>query len=294
MELSAMLINKCNCKCDFCRTVQNSTGEIMSIDNYKKILRQCQKLKILGQPITSIRLDGNREALLHPNFSELLKITTNSGFESYLITNGILLNNKNNIDDIVDNCTSINISITGVTSDVYHCFQGYGKQNYAEQFQLVVNNVRKLIYVKNQRNGKLKYVYISFIVTEKSVHQVKDAMFFWQELGVDFISFMPNARNWDKLFATAKIYYTGGGSRGHCITKAIVATNGDVFPCCQPPGEYMPLGNCFETSLSEIFNSAKYYEFASALASRNEDKIPSGCRHCGVIARIHNKGGENV
>ena len=205
-----MLINKCNCRCDFCQTVPNSTGEIMSIDNYKNILRQCQELKLFGQPITLIRLDGNREALLHPHFSELLKITTNTGFESSLVTNGILLNNKNNIDDLVDNCTSINISITGITPDVYHHFQGYGKQNYAEQFQLVVNNVRKLLYVKNQRNGKLRYVSISFLVTEESGHQAKDALFFWKEMGVDALIFCINGKDWKKKLTTSNRYYNWG------------------------------------------------------------------------------------
>jgi len=288
MQLNVMLVNKCNCKCDFClcRVTQNSTGEIMSIDNYKNILAQCQELKVIfGKPITDIRLDGNREALLHPHFSELLKITTNAGFGSNLITNGIMLNNKNNIDEIVDNCTAIDISITGISPEVYHYFQGYEKQNYAEQFQTVVNNVRKLCYVKKQRNGKLKIVRISFIVTEKSVSQVKDAMFFWKDIGADVLIFKANAKGWEKQLATANRYYDRRG--GDCINTTTVAANGDVFPCCQPPGEYMPLGNCFETSLSEIFSSAKYYEIVSGLASRNEDKIPSGCKFCAIVAGIN-------
>jgi len=283
MQLNVMLINKCNCKCNFCSFAQNSTGEIMSVDNYKNILRQCQGLRIFGQSITEIRLDGNRESLLHPHFSELLKITTNAGFESRLFTNGILLNNKNNIDDIVDNCASINISITGITPDVYHSFQGYGKQNYAEQFQLVVNNVQKLLHVKNQRNGKLKYISVSFIVTDKSAHQTKDAVFFWKKMGIDAIRLNTDDKDWEKQLAAANRWYNQGWN---CINSVTVATNGDVYPCCLIPGEYMPLGNCFKTSLSEIFNSARYYEFVSALASRNEDRIPSGCRFCRTIANM--------
>jgi radical SAM protein with 4Fe4S-binding SPASM domain len=64
-----------------------------------------------------------------------------------------------------------------------------------------------------------------------------------------------------------------------------ISANGNVLPCCLSPfttRDYdgLILGNAFQASLAEIWNSAAYRRFRTALQS---DTPWESCDRCGVL-----------
>jgi radical SAM protein with 4Fe4S-binding SPASM domain len=260
-----------------CRYVQNSIGTQITLQQYESILIQAKDLR----SVTGISLSGNREGLLHTNFAELVLMTRNFGFNVRLSTNGLLLTHKI-AKVLVKNCETVNISVTGLTPEVYFHFQGSCRTDCTVQFEHVVNNVAHLVHLRNKYGSKLK-ISVSYIVTPISVKQARESLFFWRNLGIDNIRFANDVNEiTEKLNQSARSaikYYPSS----LCTEAPVISSSGEVFPCCLPTGEFMSLGNCFETPLKEIFSSDKYYEFYKQLAQLNPDTLPAGCKSCGVI-----------
>ena len=282
MNLDVMLIDACNLRCPMCQHVKNTTGKFMSLEQISSILDQMVNLDtVIGKRFDTIRLDGNREALLYPHLEEVMSIAKSKGIGTLLITNGVLLDKEKASMLVRHGLKHIIISVTGITTDVYRQFQGANTKNPTEQLDKVKENVEHLVQFRDSAKSRMK-VDISYILTEHSVVDANSAVFYWKDKGCDEIKF--NVNTMDAVYAreckTDDFYYHPGSK---CISSAGVAVNGDVYPCCQPPGEYMSIGNCFETTLSDIFSSKAYYDLVSALATLDPKNMPQGCITCPVI-----------
>jgi len=281
------IANACNLSCPFCAFAENpSIGEHMPYDKFLLIAEQLETLRIKGRKIDTIRLGGNKEGLLHPNFSDMVSCLDVEGFKTRLVTNGVLMTSKT-AKALVEHCCHVRISITGITNEVYHHFQGSKRANSNVIFNTVVNNVVELVKLRNSLNSSC-YIDVGFICTELSAHQIGDAIHFWKKKGVDRIMFFHESseiiiplKNAD----TNDIDYTNtNGAKDVCFYTTTIAANGDVYPCCTPDGEYMPIGNCFEAPLNKIFNSNKFYSFIKDLTSLDPTLLPHNCKRCSVIA----------
>jgi len=281
------IVNACNLSCPFCAFAENpSTGEFMPYEAFLRIADQLKSMRINGQKVDTIRLGGNKEGLLHPHFVDMAHHLDCGGFKSRLVTNGFLMT-KEIATVIVEHLHHIRISITGVTNEVYHHFQGSKRANSDNIFNTVVDNIAELVKIRNSLNSSC-YINIGYICTEFSAHQIKDAILFWRKKGIDRIIFFHEGSEVTlplKNTDDNEICYTNANeARQVCFYTTTIAANGDVYPCCAPNGEYMPIGNCFKTSLNEIFNSQKFYMFRNNLASLNPKQLPHKCRRCTVIA----------
>ena len=287
-EINIMLANKCNLRCSMCRHAQNSSGEVMSMERYLFILEQCRDLRIMGSKLGNVRLDGNREALLHPEFNNILRETKSKGYKTRLVTNGVLLSDKSSTA-LTEYCSVVDISVTGITPETYSHFQGSNSPDVTKQFNKVVKNVAELVKSKNCANSECK-INVSFIYSKHSAHEAKDAVFFWKSVGVDMFYLNPDtgeiASKLENANESEVEYHGYPHGAGMCVRRLTVASNGDVYPCCLPCGEYIPIGNCFDTPLSELLCSPEYFRLINGLASLDRKRIPPGCRTCGVIADI--------
>jgi radical SAM protein with 4Fe4S-binding SPASM domain len=281
-------VNACNLSCSFCAFAENSTtGEVMPYEAFLRIAEQLKFLKINGQKVDTVRLDGNREGLLHPRFSDIAQHLDSIGINCRLVTNGFLMTNEV-ATVLARHLRHIRISVTGITDDVYHHFQGSERANSSVIFNTVVDNVVRLVEIRNSQNSSC-YIDIGFICTELSAHQIKDAIIFWKKKGIDrIIFFYENSKDTLPLKNAEDndISYTSeNGAREVCFYTTTIAANGDVYPCCSPYGEYMPIGNCFTNTLNEIFSSQAFYIFRKKLATLNPEQLPYKCRRCTVIAQ---------
>jgi radical SAM protein with 4Fe4S-binding SPASM domain len=255
----------------------------MPFDKYIDVLRQIKELKLGGKTFDWIRLDGSREPLLYKKIIPAIEEAKKRGFRIMLITNGLLLSSdisKALVDLKVDICT---ISITGASAEVYQHFQGYGKtlKQAKNQFETIISNVERLLDYRSKASFKIE-TRISYMLSPKSAHEFRTATLMWKEKGVNTI-----LMGKDDLILVDKetapndiLYYTGH----FCLNSAVIASNGDVYPCCKPGGEGLVIGNCFENDLNTIFRSDSVTNFFEKIASLKYDCLPEGCRHCGAIA----------
>ncbi|MDR1459028.1 MAG: radical SAM protein [Bacteroidales bacterium] len=279
-EITIMPINKCNLNCPMCGHVSYQTGEFMSLERMKDCLGQIVNSRIMGKRISSVRIDGNREALLYPHFEKMIEEIRFRGLDFNIVTNGTLLSQQK-AENLVDyECKEVNISVTGITSDIYKYFQGYGFKSSDKLLNNVIANIKYLVEYRNKKQSPTK-ISIPYICTEKSSLQADKAIWFWKKIGVDQVSLTNDSNLIIEVLSTSELAYHKGSM---CINPPVIASNGDVFACCLIPGEKYILGNCFETTLSQIFLSDKYFDFTEAIASLDPGKLPAGCRVCGIIA----------
>jgi radical SAM protein with 4Fe4S-binding SPASM domain len=257
---------------------------MMPLERYCEILDQCRDLTIAGSRITSIRLDGSREALLYPYLSDAIIETKRCRLGTQLTTNGTLLT-RENVQSLIDSgLDKICISATGISPEVYGKFQGSGSPDVGKQFYTVATNVLNLAEARDLKGGLL-HISVSYIVTDESVVDAGPAVFFWKNNGVDDIVFYDDINEVDQAFLEGKRLKYRKGSK-QCMHTVTIASNGDVYPCCKVPGEEIPLGNCFITPLTEIFTSEIYFSFVDKIARLDISLLPPGCKTCPSIARI--------
>ena len=67
---------------------------------------------------------GLGEPLLHPEIVEILKLTHNYGFETELVTNGLLLDNDLAEEIVKSNLETICISLHSLNSSMYYKITG--------------------------------------------------------------------------------------------------------------------------------------------------------------------------
>ena len=287
-SVDIMINDSCNLSCHYCKHILNKTGAVMPLEHFNNILEQCRDLRIMGEKITRIRLDGNREALLHPNFTEILSETKKKGYSICIATNGTLLS-REKAKAIAEFVDAVNISVTGVNPETYYHFQGSNRPGAAQQLSNVKKNVSGLVEIRNQMRSKLK-IHISYILTGQSAHEVRNAVFFWLGIGVDNVRIGHNYNQYTIALENAKVgdirYHKFPNGDAVCIRTSVVATSGDVYPCCLPGGEQIPIGNCLKSSLQEVFASPRYYQITSGLASSERELLPMPCRTCGTIATV--------
>ena len=109
-------------------------------------------LQDLGQPLNDMQVDS---FLIKEAFDYCGQAGIN---DVHLTTNGFILKD-NEIESILNNCSSVSISMTGVTDDVYKHFQGF-KVKY--KLATVENNILKLLKARDnaiqQTEVKLGYI----------------------------------------------------------------------------------------------------------------------------------------
>ncbi len=132
----------CNLKCPVCpRTVNigERQSQHMSPEIWKKFLKECSDNKL-----PSIQLDHEAESMMNPKFFEMLKQTTENGiFDTWLHTNGQMLNEKNARKLIEYGIKKLNISIDAVTKETYEKIRVGGK------YEKLLKNVEKFLEKKS-------------------------------------------------------------------------------------------------------------------------------------------------
>jgi radical SAM protein with 4Fe4S-binding SPASM domain len=266
-----------------CSHFASAPGEDMPFDKYQMVLDQLAEMRLGGQPVTRIRLDGNKEPLLYPKVVPAIEEAKKRGFAISLITNGTLLDYECSQALVQLGVDGIQVSITGITVGVFKHFQGFGMNTEiaAKMLEKVKQNVSDLVEIRNREGGKTQ-IHITYINNSTSASELRNALLHWKNIGID--CFAAGGDNNVRDSFTAKPEKLRFGRSIFCMKSAIIASNGDVFPCCQPLGEGVVLGNCFDRPLKEVLASDSFVNFFTALATLDYNRIPKPCRGCGAIA----------
>jgi len=238
--------NSCNLKCDFCMFGEwrKNHHEHLDLDLYIEAVGAIHKMGT-----SSITFTGGGEPLMNPNYNIMAKIAKSLGFQIGLVTNGVLLNKIENLEDYL----FIRVSLDSYNREDYKKVKG------VDHFDRVIHNITQALKIN-------KTIGISYVVGPYNNKNLYKAENLANELGVSYIQIKPSYIN-DRGEIFKDFEYPDGRSIGTkrylpkdnvpCTIAAlvgIIGANGDVYYCCQGRGvDRLILGNLKEKSFKQIW-----------------------------------------
>lgn len=165
--------NVCNLDCLFCaRAVMTRPHGYMSTDLFNKIIAEYRERKIF------IKINGYGENLLHPealNFIREIK----KGNSLYFTSNCTVMDEKVSQCFIDSRLDVLQVSFQGVDKE------GYEKERRKSSFDLVVNNVKRLIEMRGDK--EYPFIHLSTTILDEPDDAIRRFIEFGFELGVDSV-----------------------------------------------------------------------------------------------------------
>lgn len=203
----------CNLECKMCpHHTRGNASNFKFLKKEKGMMRPGIFETIMKKfpEATLVMFAGVGEPLLNPHFLSLAKIAAENKKIINLVTNGVFLDRKK-MDMIIEleRFNQISISLNASTSQDYKNICGMPK----EIFDKVVNNIKKLVYLKKHHKSKAKFeIIVSAVCSKEFIPKIKDFLIFADTLGVDridihnYIDFSIKEKNnqWTSIETTKK------------------------------------------------------------------------------------------
>ena len=268
---------KCNLKCTMC--LHSSAGKKkygydgkLSFDKYKEIIREASEY---GCP--SLTIGGTSEPLLDARIADMISFANKSGFvDTMLNTNATLLTEDVGKALIEAELTRLRIGFDGATAETYESIRVGAK------YENVKENILNFIELRNKMKSQFPIVRLSFVNLAANNSELESYVDFWKTVA-DYVTiqrYKPHEftekRSWKLMGAGDSSIKNIKCSQP--FERVYIRGNGDVHACCSVV--YGPkVGNVFETSIYEIWNSKKMKELRKELKKGIIDKNP-GCKKC--------------
>jgi len=151
-------------------------------DAASKVVLDSETLKknINWGPFKEIILLGGEILFMEQAKDFYLWLTQVKHKKANIYTNGLLINDEW-AEHLIKGSDWIYISVNAASEKIY-------KEVCGNDFSKVVNNIKKLIFLKNKLGLKVKIIY-SFTIITNNVYEIADAIRFANDLGCDSISF---------------------------------------------------------------------------------------------------------
>jgi radical SAM protein with 4Fe4S-binding SPASM domain len=282
----------CNLRCEMC-VFSLSKDEIAKWGNSSKSISYEQAKKILDEckqnGAVSVGFSGVGEPLLNKWLPDLVKYAHDIGYLDIMFnTNGVLMNEEVSRKLIESGLTRIMISLDALTKEVYE------KIRIGSDYDKVLNNLETMLSLRKQLNSITPLVRVSIVKTSLNEAQLDDFVEYWSKK-VDFVaiqqyenfSYGDDSSNEDDLIkedlraASAMNSYK---DEFQCTTpwaRMLIRHDGTVLPCCSWHGLSLKMGNVFENSLDEIWNSTAWKKLR-ILHKEGRWADHKICRHCAL------------
>ena len=258
------ITNACNLNCSFCIKNRRKIN-YMTFDNYKLIIDKIKNhtkeiyLHVLGEP------------LLHKELINFIEYANQSNLLVNITTNGYLINNLNNNDNI----HRLNISL--------HSYNEKYNLDFNTYINNIFNTIDKIrnktfislrIWVNNNNTKKiLTYINKRYNTNiDKLENNTKTKIV--QNLIIDtFHEFI-----WPDL---SNNYYNEIGTCKGLIDHIGILSDGTVIPCCLDTTGTINLGNIYTEDLTTILNKEIVKKMITGF--KNNIKCQELCKHCSFL-----------
>lgn len=277
------LTEKCNFNCTFCKTVRRQEKAEINYDEAVKALDAISKTKIHGIYLNSVQFNGNGEALLYPRLVDIIVEARKRFSMTEFVTNGSLLTEEKIVALLTAGIDMIEISLTGITPDVYRHFQGSGLPDEVckRNLEKVIDNVKMLAKKRDDMNAST-YIRLRYIRSRElgSYTHLKEYVKFWKGSGVDeiFVTALWNMSRKNQKQNKKKFKVI----RCHCMNSPmIVKSNGYVFSCANNhDANRWAVGNVYDTPLEQIVTSEQFIKEKADKMSVDLNRVPKTCYSC--------------
>ena len=288
----------CNIKCEFCwvRSLDESMKRgNLAFEVFKKVIDDTYDF------CTTIQLAWRGEPMVNKDLHRMVDYATKKDIYSAFSTNATFLNHKN-IDLLLNaGLSEIVLALDGATKGTYESIRK------GADFDIVIDNIKRLTVRKKEMGLKNPVIKIQFIVTKKNAHEVPEFIRLTREIAPDsayFKSLYIDKSGEDTSYIRKledeyfielddlpsrytkaegeDITLKNEGCPGitHCpqYTKyPVISCNGDVIACCFDVYEKHRFGNVMDRPFKSIWKDRKYVSFRKNVM--NKRALPM-CKTC--------------
>jgi radical SAM protein with 4Fe4S-binding SPASM domain len=281
-------VNFCNLRCPECPVGNGDLTRdsyLLETSCFQKIINQ------LSRKIFYINLCFQGEPFLHPDFTQLVKITSDKGYVTATSTNGHFLQDRNKVKNLIEaGLDRLVVSVDGTTQEVYEKYRRNGN------LQQVIDGIKNVVELKKELNSSTPFVEMQFLVMSYNEHQVPEVRKLAKQLDVNKLTFktmqvydfengsdfFPKQERFNRYRLGKDGKYHLKGRMKKCCwrqwSSVVISSTGDVLPCCFDKNGKYAFGNVFDHSFKEIWHGKKAFEFRQAiLKHRNDIDI---CKNC--------------
>lgn len=267
------LTNACNLKCVMCGTprAKRKTG-LMSWDVYNAALEQARDLGV-----RRLVLHTTGESLLHRELPGMVRAAKRHGFQVYLSTNGILLDEARAAELLDAGLDQLRFSIEGATKETYESVRVGGRH------ERLLANMKRLREFRDERKSPMG-ITVNSIYMRETAAEVES---FYRVYGplVDYIEFSylgNQGSHMPEILRRSSTIAVNGGRRRPCSLlwrSMVVSWNGDVTVCCVDLENEMVVDNITRRPLRAIWRSEAYQRYRRIhLEGRQAElKLCGGC-----------------
>jgi radical SAM protein with 4Fe4S-binding SPASM domain len=251
-------------------------------------------------PLETVSFGWSGEPLINRELHSMIAMTRASGAESYVSTNGLLL--ERDCEELLDaGLDQLRVCLDGIDQAMAE------KYRVGTDFTRVIHGTKTLVERRNARHLRTPRIALQMLVTRDTESHLQDFIALAKTCGVDdvyFKSFNLSLSDWltpEERRAMAREFlpilpdnrrflrYTLNPSGEYVLLPELLATpcpevksgvtilhTGDVVPCCEDfRGTYL-LGNIRQQTLAEIWTGDRY----QALRTKVLDRALSMCQEC--------------
>lgn len=314
VHMTIGLTNYCNHKCPWCYINWNQAGKQSArsgtedaprpaINADWRIVEAVRQAKDLG--LKAVTIVGDGEPTLHPRFLDMLGALASLKIDIGIFTN---LSTKKQavLEALLEQCFFVRCSIDAARPEIHRRSHG------ADDFERIIQNLRRLVALRGE--GRHPVIGIQYVVNQHNAHDLSHAAEFYRDLGVDYLTIKPAYKNGLNpahisndltsdvalsLLAEAKKAQTdryrvyaktsqfkevlGYETNDGRYYKKCLATplspyldeDGSVEMCGNLKGRGFKLGNVFEQSFKEIWES---HHRSACVKKIDLHKCPAGCK----------------
>ncbi len=303
---------RCNLKCIMCGNSDwDREKEDMGIDNFKKIIGEFPYLRFLN-------LQGPGEPLINLNLPEMVKYAKSKRINVGFNTNATLLTKDISKKLVSSNLDWISISFDGGTAETFEKIRSGAKfekvieniRGLVEVKKMSGKDVPKINFaVVGMKENLEELPEIVRLASSLGVKKVEINNLVYDFTGREYVNMKKSLENQSLLkgdIGHAEHIFndcirigkklridvhsprlTPVNDSCRCLwpwVSTYVTYDGYVTPCCNlaDPRD-INLGNLFEESFNEIWNSPKLRDFRSRLASNNPPEV---CKTCPMFTGI--------
>ena len=264
----------CNLKCTMCIHSDGNGSDLidrqkfsrkdrMSVEHFGHLIEQ------LRGKTTAVSLYTWGDPLTHPDLEEMCRIAARAGLQVHISTNYSFNLSDERIRGLVESgLTHLTVCVDGLTQEKYE------KTRVGGRIKWVLENLRRTCEIRKELNQSFPLIEVQYIKFQHNVDEVEKAKAMVEAWGVDnFATFWGALHNLSDVMP--QNYPLLGPKPNQRIPRCfwphfsmVVKYNGDVIPCCEhraaaqhaPGADARTLGNVFESSVEEIWNSKGYQQ----------------------------------
>lgn len=263
IELSAT----CNLRCGFCFLQDPKYQTIKHTPSmpHHLAVEAIYQAYTLGVP--AIKLNWRGESTLHPKFTKITELAASFEFHEIICnTNG------NCPEEAIDGlmaCTKVIFSLDSMDKGQYESMRKGGK----------IRDIMRTINILIEKGHK--NIHVRRVITKENQDEdfVQIAKSAWKSF-VNVSEHYCMDRNSDKKMQLSSKNQKARTYCGYPSQRLVVASNGDIFPCCVDYFGEMKLGNIQYNSLYEVWNSKKLNSLRRNLKINNQGEWSNQCKNC--------------